>query len=162
MIVVRLLEKVVSAAGQIAAYLILVLMVCMVFEVFSRYALGAPTIWAYDLGYMLTGAIFILGLGFTLKERAHIREEIFYAHFTERTRRMIDIFGFGLIAIPVVGLLCFGLHGYFVEAFSSGETAGQSAWNPILWPFRLIMLGGFLLLLLQLCLEVIGLLFKAK
>ena len=34
-------------------------------------------------------------------------------------------------------------------AFLSGETSGESAWNPVIWPFRLVFFLGFLALALQ-------------
>ena len=29
--------------------------------------MGMPTIWAYEIGYILTGAHFLLGMAFTLQ-----------------------------------------------------------------------------------------------
>ena len=54
-----------------------------------------------------------------------------------------------MLFLPVVTWLCFGLWEYWVEAYVSGEQSGQSAWNPVIWPFRLCFFLGFAVLFLQ-------------
>ena len=41
------------------------------YEVFSRYVLGEPTLWAFEIGYMVMGTHFLIGLAYTLRERGH-------------------------------------------------------------------------------------------
>ena len=53
--------------GSFGACLIVPLVLATCWEVFARYMFGAPTIWAYEIGYMLTGSHFLLGMAFTLR-----------------------------------------------------------------------------------------------
>ena len=57
------IDKCSACVGYVAAWIVLPLIFATVYEVFSRYALNAPTIWAYELGYMATGSGFLLGEG---------------------------------------------------------------------------------------------------
>ncbi|MBA3591980.1 MAG: C4-dicarboxylate ABC transporter substrate-binding protein, partial [Methylibium sp.] len=61
-----LFERVVLGVGIFAALLLVPLVLATTWEVVSRYALNAPTIWAYEIGYLLTGSHFLLGLAYTL------------------------------------------------------------------------------------------------
>ena len=57
-----------------AARLVTVVLVAsMIYEVVARYFFGAPTIWAFDISYMATGVLFVLGAAYTLKEDGHVR-----------------------------------------------------------------------------------------
>src|SRR5262245_63496524 len=59
-------------SGRIVAWLILPMVMSLVWEVFARYFLNAPTIWAYDMTYILYGSFFMLGSAYTLLRGKHI------------------------------------------------------------------------------------------
>lgn len=153
LIIARFLEKITQSSGVIAALIIIPLILSTCYEVFARYAFGAPTIWAYELGYMGMGAHFLLGMAYTLKEKAHIRIDLIYAFRGPRTKAAIDFFSYAVIMLPFTIWLTWGLFMYYEEALMFEETSGQSAWNPVIWPFRLCMMIGFILLAIQLLAE---------
>lgn len=146
---VRMIERITGGIGLIAALVVAPLILAMVYEVFSRYLFNAPTIWAYELAYMAMGTNFLLGAAFTLRERGHIRIDVAYSHFSPRLKALVDAVGYLLIFLPVAWWLTWGLWNYAYGAFLSGETSGESAWNPVIWPFRLVFFLGFLALALQ-------------
>ena len=57
---VRLIERLSWVFGAVASLAVLALIGVMLIEVFARYVLGKPTVWAFDVSYMLNGAAFIL------------------------------------------------------------------------------------------------------
>lgn len=143
------IERLTGSFGVIAAWVVLPLIAATVYEVTSRYLFNAPTIWAYELGYMATGTNFLLGSAFALREKAHIRIDVLYTHFSPRTKALVDSAGYLLLFLPVALWLSWRLGGYALEAFLSGEQSGESAWNPVIWPFRLVFFSGIFLLSLQ-------------
>ena len=149
LLLVRLIERVTGGIGLIAALVVAPLVLATVYEVFSRYLFNAPTIWAYELAYMAMGTNFLLGAAFTLRERGHIRIDVAYSHFSQRTQALIDALGYLFLFLPVAWWLTWGLWKYAYGAFLSGETSGESAWNPVIWPFRVVFFLGFLTLALQ-------------
>lgn len=146
---VRVIERITGSAGLLVAWVVFPLILASVYEVVARYVFNAPTIWAFELGYMAMGVHAMMGAGFALRERAHIRIDVIYIRFSDRTKAIIDTFGYLVLFMPVICWVSFGLWEYWVEALVSGEHSGQSAWNPIIWPFRLTFFLGFLLLALQ-------------
>lgn len=155
---VNLLESIVRGFGYLAAILVLPLIAAMIWEVFSRYVLKAPTIWAFEVSYMLMGSLFVVGLGYTLQMHNNVRVDFFYGAVSKRWRAAIDLLIFAMMTVFTVWLL-FGLWDYLWEAVRRNETSGESFWNPPVWPFRLCFIIGFALFLLQLVLELIKCLF---
>ncbi len=66
----------------------------LVWEVVARYCFNAPTVWAYDMTFMLYGTFFMLGSAYTLLRGGHIRTDSLYAqmvaaHAGHRRRRLL-------------------------------------------------------------------------
>ena len=59
--------------GKALAWLIVVLMLLVVAEVFKRYALNAPKAWVFDPSNMLYGTLFMMGGAYTLAHDGHVR-----------------------------------------------------------------------------------------
>ncbi len=147
--ILRLIESLSGASGRIIAWVVFPLILASCYEVFSRYVLNAPTIWAFELGYMAMGTHALVGAAYALRERAHIRIDVLYGLFSPKTKAIIDTAGYLLLFMPVIFWVTYGLWEYWLEAFLNGEHSGQSAWNPIIWPFHFMFFLGFFLLSLQ-------------
>ena len=144
-------NRVFALAG---AWAISLLIAAMVIEVVSRYFLGSPTQWAYEMSYMLMGTSFMLGIAYCMQMRRHVRVDFFYDRASPRKKAVIDIAGY-CVLIPMVLWLSAGLWDYFYQAYRVNELSGEAAWNPIICPFKFTFVMGFLLLLLQTIVELI-------
>ena len=74
---IRITERITKSVGIMASFAIVPLVLATCYEVLARYVFDAPTIWAYEIGYTLTGSHFLLGMAYTLAVGAHIRIDIF-------------------------------------------------------------------------------------
>lgn len=149
MALVRMIDRLNGLSGLVVAWVVFPLILASCFEVFSRYVLNAPTIWAFELGYMAMGTHALIGAAYTLREGGHIRIDILYSHFSDKTKALVDVAGYFILFLPVVCWVSLGLWDYWVEAYVNDEHSGQSAWNPVIWPFRLVFFLGFFFLALQ-------------
>ncbi|MBI2206384.1 MAG: TRAP transporter small permease subunit [Candidatus Rokubacteria bacterium] len=148
--------------GTIVGVLILPLVVALTYEVFARYAFHAPTVWAYDISYMLYGAHFMLGAGYTLLRGGHIRTDILYQKWSPRTQGVIDAALYLFLFFP--GIIFFFVMG-FIEAWQSwsmGESSDASPWRPPLYPLKAVIPLTALLLLLQGVSELLKSLYVAR
>jgi TRAP-type mannitol/chloroaromatic compound transport system permease small subunit len=151
---VRAIERVTGSVGIMASFAIVPLVLATCYEVFARYLFEAPTIWAYEVGYTLTGSHFLLGLAYTLAVGAHIRIDIFSGKFSPRTRAIIDLAAYAVI-LPLLVWLSYALFQHLATGYLRGERSGQSAMNLPVWPFRIVFFTAFTLLALQVLAEVI-------
>jgi TRAP-type mannitol/chloroaromatic compound transport system permease small subunit len=147
--IVGVIDTLSEWSGRIFAWLIIPLVAGLTYEVLARYLFNAPTIWAYDLAYMLYGAHFMLGAGYTLLKGGHIRTDIFYQSWSPRTQGKVDALLYLLLFFP--GMLFFFWMGgqEFWQAWSIGERSDASPWRPVLYPLKATLPLGALLLLVQ-------------
>lgn len=153
--VVRAIERVTRLFGHLGAWLVVALVLSMVYEVVMRYAFGAPTMWAYEVGYMLMGTSFMLTIAYAMVTRSHVRVDFVYERLGVRGQALVDLVGYLFFLLPIVTWTCFGLWNYLLQAYASGEGSGQSAWNPVVWPFRVAYVTGFALFVLQTVAEIL-------
>ena len=147
------LERITSALGYAGAFMVLPLIFSMVYEVVSRYALGASTVWAFEIAYMLMATIFMFGMAYTLKLKQHVSVDFLYNMLAPRSQALVDAVGYMLV-LPAVAWIAHELFYYAHGAYLSGRGSGQSAWNPVVWPMRAVLFIGFTVLALQLVLEI--------
>lgn len=139
-----------SAAARLAAAgLTLALIACTLFEVFMRYFLSSPTIWAFDVAYMLNGSLFLLAVAAALQSGTHVRIDVLSSLFPSRLRSAIDAVFFLGPGTITIGLLFQASLIRFERAYKTGETEAVSAWGPVMWPFYSILMIGLGLLFLQ-------------
>ncbi len=152
--VIRTIERLTGSVGILASLAIVPLVAATCYEVFARYLFNAPTIWAYEVGYILTGSHFLLAMAYTLREGEHIRIDIFSTRFSPRTRAVIDLVSYTVV-LPLMLWLTYALFSHLATGFLRHERSGQSAMNLPVWPFRVVFLVAFSLLALQIFAEVI-------
>jgi TRAP-type mannitol/chloroaromatic compound transport system permease small subunit len=143
------IDKINERVGQIAKWLVVILTGVLVYDVFLRYIFNAPTIWAFDIGYMLGGSFFTLGMGYTLLHNAHVRIDIFYSKFSPKKQAIIDIILSLIVFFPAFGLLFFQLIPYVYRSWAEGERSLESFWRPPIYPFKTVLLISVAFLLLQ-------------
>lgn len=151
----RAIERLSGISGNITAWLVAPLILATVYDVAARYAFNAPTQWAYEVGYMMMGAHALLGMAYTLREGGHVRIDAFSQMFSQGAKAIIDLIGYVVFLLPCLVWMTWSLWGYWMNSFRTGEMSGQSAWNPVIWPFKLVFFAAFVLLVLQILAEII-------
>jgi TRAP-type mannitol/chloroaromatic compound transport system permease small subunit len=159
---VRIIDKFTDTTGIWVAWLNVPLVLAVAYEVIARYFFHAPTIWSFDVAYMLYGTIFMLGCAFALHKGAHIRTDFLYDRWSVRTKGLIDAVSYIVFFFPAffVFMLVGWEEGYY--SYSISETSEQTPWRPILWPFKMVVPLACLLLLLQGISELIKSFYAAR
>jgi TRAP-type mannitol/chloroaromatic compound transport system permease small subunit len=160
--IVRAIDRFTDTTGTWVAWLNVPLVLAVSYEVVARYAFDAPTIWSFDVTYMLYGTIFMLGAAYALHKGAHIRTDFFFEKWSIRTRGVIDSIAYLLFFFPSLAVFLYVSAGEGWYAFSIGETSEQTPWRPILWPFKMVVPLTCLLLMIQGVSETIKSLYAAR
>jgi TRAP-type mannitol/chloroaromatic compound transport system permease small subunit len=107
-----------------------------------------------ELQWYLFGWAFLVAASYTLQRNEHIRIDIISNALSKRTRNLIDIFGHLFMLLPFTVLMIYLSWPFFLRAFRSSEMSG-SAGGLMIWPGRLAILVGFVLLFFQAISELI-------
>src|SRR3954470_8383986 len=146
---VRVIDRFTDTTGSWLAWLNLPLVAAVSYEVLARYLFNAPTIWSFDVTYMLYGTIFMLGAAYALHKGAHIRTDFFYEKWSARTRGMVDSISYLIFFFPSIVMLLAVSSNEASYSFGISETSEQTPWRPILWPYKSVVPLTCLLLLVQ-------------
>lgn len=101
-----------------------------------------------EIQWYLFSMIFLFCAGYTLKHNEHVRIDIITARFSAKVRAGIDIFGTLFFLLPMAGLILWLSWPLFVDAYTRNEVS-TNAGGLIIWPARLMVPAGFLLLMAQ-------------
>ena len=146
---VESIEKFAEWTGIVTAWLIIPMTVAVTWEVVARHFFRAPTIWAFDVTYMLYGTHFMLGTTYTLMRIGHVRTDMLYSRWSIQRQTWIDAIGYLFFFFPAMLLLFWFGWQEFYHAFQIGETSDASPWRPIVWPFKGVIPLTAVLLLVQ-------------
>jgi TRAP-type mannitol/chloroaromatic compound transport system permease small subunit len=145
--VLRGITRVNDFIGRWVALLILLIFVLLITEIGFRYILGAPMVWTGELTQMVFGVYAVLSGGYILAHGGHVNVDLIYTRFSPRTKAIIDILTSVLFFLFVGALVYFG-SSLAYESMEFWERS-QSAWNPPIWPVKLMIPVSAVLILLQ-------------
>jgi TRAP-type mannitol/chloroaromatic compound transport system permease small subunit len=146
--VIRGIDMVSEWSGRIAAWLVIPLILVMTWEILVR-KMAQPTFWAFDLSYMLYGALFMLGAAYTLYRGSHIRTDFLYQNWPVRVQASVDAFCYLFLFFPGIAIFFWMSADWAVLSWQRQERAMASAWMPALYPLKTVLPVALALLLLQ-------------
>jgi TRAP-type mannitol/chloroaromatic compound transport system permease small subunit len=91
---INAIDKIADVSGRIVAWLIVPMTFAVTYEVVARHFFRAPTMWAYDVTYMLYGTHFMLGTAYTLMRTGHVRTDMLYQNWSVRRQNLVDAIGY--------------------------------------------------------------------
>ncbi|PCJ07933.1 MAG: TRAP transporter permease DctQ [Rhodobacteraceae bacterium] len=134
--------------GKAFGWCILILTLSVAYEVFVRYVLNSPTVWAFDMMVQMYGALFLMAGPYALAQDAHVRGDVLYRLFSVRWQARVDFVLYLLFFFP--GMMALFWYGW--EIASDSWRWQEVSWNSpariqIYFFKTLIPVAGFLLML---------------
>ncbi len=124
--IIRTIDRFSDVTGKLIALSMLFLVGSITYEVVARYFFRAPTIWVFESSYMVNGAAFMLGCAYALHKGAHVRTDIFWENYSERTKGIVDLVSYLVLFFPTM----------ITMMLMTGERSQESIWRALMWPFR--------------------------
>ncbi len=164
------------AIGRIMMYGIYGMMAVLLWSSISK-TFFVPSLWTLEVAQFAMVAYYIMGGPYSIQLGSNVRMDLFYGAWTNRRKAWFDAFTV-LFLIFYLGVLLYGglgstayslghfsdtpfaFYGELAKAFFTGgpdaasEVIGRverssTAWRPFLWPIKVFMCFGILLMLLQ-------------
>ena len=143
----KIINAVNDRVGNLLSYFLFFFFALLFLEVLLRYFFNSPTVWANELAQMLFGAYAILAGGYILRTGGHVNVDILYSRLSLKSKAALDVFTSILFFLFCGMLLIYG--GSLAWDSLSRFEHSQSAWNPPLYPAKLMIPLAALLLILQ-------------
>ena len=141
--------------GHAFAWCLVVLTFGTSYEVFMRYALNAPTSWAFDFSYTMYGAMFFMAGAYTLSRGGHVRADMFYRLWQPRTQAQVELVLYILFFFPGILALVISGWDYGFNSMRIREVSVNSPAGVPIWPLKMLIPFGAGLLALQGVAEVL-------
>lgn len=123
-------------SGKLISWLLLALIFALTYDVTMRYLFRAPTVWSFDVSYMLGGTVMLMGMAYVTRHRGHVRVDIIYIHLSKKARLIIDLLFTAVVYLPLMCMLVERSFSRACWSFRVKEWSEIGFWRPIVWPFR--------------------------
>ncbi len=113
-----------------------------------RYLLNTSSNAWLEIQWYLFGAMFLLASAYTLRRNEHVRIDVVVGRLSKRTQVWVDVFGFVFFLMPAVVLILYFAIPFALESVRNQEVS-SNAGGLIVWPAKVLIPLGFLMLTLQ-------------
>lgn len=144
----RLIDTINEKIGLTVSWALLVAVLICAGNAMIRYIFNTSSNAWLEIQWYLFAAIFLLASAYTLRRNEHVRIDVIVSRFSKRTQVWVDIFGFLIFLLPIcLGILYLSVP-YALTSIESQEYS-SNAGGLIVWPAKVLIPIGFLLLVLQ-------------
>jgi TRAP-type mannitol/chloroaromatic compound transport system permease small subunit len=144
---VRAVEAVNLKVGRFSMYIVFAMMGVLLFESIARTLFNRPHIWVVEIAQFLMAAYYLLGGGYSMILKGHVRMDLLYGPWPEKRQALADVLTAPILMFYLV-ILLFGAYSSIEYAITYGQT-NYTPWAPPLAPIKIIMGIGIVLTLLQ-------------
>lgn len=135
----RGLTRFIDYVGYACAVLMMLMLLNVFYDVLMRYLFNDVSIGMQELEWHFFAAMFMFGIGYTIKEDGHVRVDVFYDHFSVATQAWINIAGALLLALPATVLILYFGIDYTIESYQMGEGSADPGGLPNRWVIRSVI-----------------------
>jgi len=145
---IRRIDVFSKSIGHAFAWCVLVLTASTCYEVFMRYVLNSPTVWAFDISYMMYGALFMMSGAYAVSRNSHVRGDFLYRKWAVRTQAKVDMVLYLLFYFPAVFAMVYTGAQYSFESARILESSVNSPAGVPVWPLKMVIFVAGITLLI--------------
>ena len=153
--VIAFIDNLSTWVGKAFAWCILILTFATCYEVFVRYVLNAPTVWAFDMSVQMYGALFMMAGAYTLSRNGHVRGDVVYRLLPVKVQASIDLTLYILFLLPGVLALIFYGYGFARDSWFYREVSWNSPARIQIYFFKTLIPAAGVMVMLQGVAEVL-------
>jgi TRAP-type mannitol/chloroaromatic compound transport system permease small subunit len=146
---ILIIDQLSKTVGHAFAWCIVILTLGTCYEVGVRYVLNDPTSWAFDLSYLMYGAVFYMAGAYTLSRGGHVRADMFYRRWDPRTQAVVELTLYVFFFFPGILALVVAGGAYGMESLRLREVSVNSPAGVPIWPLKMMIPVGGALIALQ-------------
>jgi len=151
----RFIDNITRYVAYITAVILAFLVVLVVFDATSRYLFSEGSTALQELEWHLFDVVILLSIAYTLRNNAHVRVDIFYEKFSQKTKLLINILSFVFFVLPLSFLIIYIGIGFVEMSYLQHEASSDPGGLKYRWIVKSLMPLAFVLLALQALKELV-------
>ena len=147
--VIYAVDQLNKTIGHAFAWCIVIVTFGTCYEVFVRYVMDDPTSWAFDMSYLMYGAVFYMAGAYTLSRGGHVRADMFYRLWRPKVQATVELFLYVVFFFPGILALVYSGWSYGADSLKILEVSVNSPAGVPIWPLKMMIPVGAALMVLQ-------------
>jgi len=135
--------------GYFTAFIVVLLVLLVVYDASARYLFSTGSIALQELEWHLFDVIILLGIAYTLKEKAHVRVDIFYASYSQKTKAIVNIISSIFFILPFSFLIIYIGLDFVALSFEQHEISSNPGGLEYRYLVKALMPLSFIFVSLQ-------------
>lgn len=146
---INFVNKLSDVTGKIFAWVTLLLILLICYDVTMRYLFNSSNVWFQELEWHLFALIFLGGAAYTFKEDENVRIDVFYGKYSERSKAIFNIIGTLLLLIPFCIVVILSSQSFVINSFAVRESSPDAGGLPARYLLKSFIIFSFTFILLQ-------------
>ena len=142
-------DSISHSTGEAFSWAIIVLVFGISYEVIMRYLFNSPTSWAFDMSFILYGALFMMAGAYTLSKGEHVRGDFMYQRWSPTTQAKVDLILYLFFFFPGITAMIVSGFEYGSQSMLISEVSVNSPADVPVWPLKFIIFFAGVTLFLQ-------------
>ena len=144
---VNFVDAICIKVGRVVMYGVFFMMFVLILSFVTRNIINYPMMWIIEMAQFTITAYYLLGGGYSMITDDHVRMDLFYGRLSEKGKAKMDAFT-SIFLILYLSALLFGSITSLIYTIETNQRL-FTAWAPYVWPIKIVMFTGILLMLLQ-------------
>lgn len=146
--VANAIDTLIDKFGMVAAWTSFALVLVMASNVLLRYMFSTGSVWAQEFEWHLLVPISLLGMSYALRHGEHVRVDIFFSKYREKTKIILEI-ATALISLIVCLIVIRLSIPYVLQSWNYSEGSANPGGIPYRYILKAFIPFGFALFALQ-------------
>jgi len=122
---VKFIDNTIKYLSYFSAIIVAVLVLMIVYDSTARYLFSNGSTVLQELEWHLFDVIVLFGIAYALRENAHVRVDIFYASYKEKTKALINILSSLFFILPFSLLIIYIGIDFVAMSFIQNEASSN-------------------------------------
>ncbi len=148
-----MVQKIFDNINRYAAYtasgILILLVALVVYDATMRYLFQSGSVALQELEWHFFDVVILLGIAYTLQRDLHVRVDIFYEHFSLKTKALVNLISIILFVMPFSVLILYIGYDFVMLSFTQMEASSDPGGLPYRFIVKALMPLSFMLLLFQ-------------
>jgi TRAP-type mannitol/chloroaromatic compound transport system permease small subunit len=148
------IDAFIDGVGRVTAWSSFALALVMGSNVLLRYGFSYGSVWAQELEWHLMAPICLFGMSYALRHGEHVRVDVLYDSFSQRTKDLMNLIA-AVLAMTLSVLVIYLSWSYVGQSWSMSEGSANPGGIPARYILKALIPVGFALFFIQSLAEAI-------